>query len=123
MELMQGVPAAMAGFGIPEGVLASAHYRDAMTWVFTHMLFFGAFIAVAGAVVTEARAQRALAAAVLVSVLVFGVLDVRTSDSRLGTALYQGPRSLVPPVIDAAVLALFLRLLLVRAKRDERPPP
>ena len=46
---------------------------------------------------------------------IFTLLDIRTSDSALGSGLYAGPRSLVPPAIDLVVLLLFAHLALCRS--------
>lgn len=122
-ELAQGVPRSLAGFGVPEAVLASAHYQDAMVWVFTHMLALGAIIAVMGQFAEGARTQRAFARVLTAVIALFTVFDVRTSDSALGNRLYAGPRSLVPPVIDVVVLLLFLHLSFCRAVSTVAPPP
>ena len=109
-ELAQGVPASMAGFGVPDVVLTSAHYKDAMTWVFTHMLVLGLIIGVVGYYADGARIRRAFARITLACVAIFTVLDIHTSDSPLGNGLYAGARSLVPPVIDLIVILLFAHL-------------
>jgi hypothetical protein len=109
-QLVRGIPAAMHGFGIPELVLASPHYRDAMFWVFTHMFVLGAIIAVVGHFAESARTRRAFARLLLAAVSFYTVLDLRTADWALGSGLYQGARSLVPPVIDVIVLLLFAHL-------------
>lgn len=109
-QLAQGVPASMAGFGVPDVVLTSAHYKDAMTWVFTHMLVLGLMIGVVGYFAEGARIRRAFARITLACVAIFTVLDIHTSDSPLGNGLYAGARSLVPPVIDLVVILLFAHL-------------
>lgn len=112
----------MAGFGLPDAVLASPHYQDAMVWVFTHMLVLGLFIAAVGHYAEGERARRGLARCVFAAVAVFTVLDVRTSDSPLGSGLYVGVRSLVPPLIDAVVLLLFAHLSLCPTSCADAPP-
>jgi hypothetical protein len=109
-ELLPGVPASMAGFGVPEAVLTSAHYQDAMLWVFTHMLVLGLIIAVVGQFAESARTKRAFARLMLATSMLYTVLDLRTSDSALGNGLYAGARSLVPPIIDIVVVLLFAHL-------------
>lgn len=109
-QLAQGVPASLAGFGVPEPVLASPHYQDAMVWVFTHMLVLGLIIAVIGHFADSARTRQAFARLMIPAIAVFTVMDIRTSDSPLGSGLYAGARSLVPPLIDVVVLLLFIHL-------------
>jgi hypothetical protein len=109
-ELARGVPASLDGFGVPAQVLGSAHYQDAMVWVFTHMLVLGLVIGVVGHFAESARTRRAFARVVLASIAVFTVLDLRSADWALGSGLYAGARSLVPPVIDGVVLVLFAHL-------------
>jgi hypothetical protein len=48
--------------------------------------------------------------------------DVRAADWPLGDALYKGPASLGPVVVDALALVLWLRLSLVRAAPARRLP-
>lgn len=121
-ELAQGVPASMAGFGVPDAVLTSPHYKDAMTWVFTHMLVLGLIIAVVGHFAEGARTRRAFARVTLACVAIFTVLDIHTSDSPLGNGLYAGARSLVPPVIDLVVMILFAHLSLCKTA-SQTPAP
>lgn len=109
-QLAQGIPASMAGFGVPAVVLASPHYQDAMVWVFTHMLVLGLIIAVVGHFAESARTRQAFARLMIPAIAVFMVMDIHTSDSPLGNGLYAGARSLVPPVIDLVVLLLFAHL-------------
>jgi hypothetical protein len=109
-QLLRGVPAAMDGFGVPDVVLASPHYQDAMTWVFVHMLVLGLTIGVVGHFAETPRTRLAFARFMVAAIALYTVLDLRTSDSALGNGLYAGPRSLVPPVIDVVVLLLFAHL-------------
>lgn len=113
-ELAQGIPASLAGFGVPEVVLRSAHYQDAMSWVFTHMLFLGLIIAGIGHFADSVRTRQAFSRIMAPVIAVFLIMDIRTSDSPLGNGLYAGGRSLVPPVIDLVVLLLFAHLALCR---------
>lgn len=114
-ELLQGVPRSLAGFGVPEVVLHSPHYEDAMVWVFTHMLVLGLIIGVVGYFAEGERTRRALARVLAAVIPIFTLLDIRTSDSPLGSGLYAGPRSLVPPAIDLVVLLLFAHLAVCRS--------
>jgi len=104
----------MAGFGIPAAVLAAPHYQDAMLWVFTHMLVLGLTIAVVGYFAESARTRRSFARFMLAAITIFTVLDIRTSDSPLGSGLYAGVRSLVPPLINLVVVLLLVHLSLCR---------
>ena len=60
--------------------------------------------------------QRAFARLMLAAIIVYTMLDVRTADWALGNALYKGPGSLGPVVVDVLALVLWLRLNIVRPK-------
>ena len=112
--LVRGIPTAMAQYAVPDVLLGSVHYVDAMTWVFLHMLFIGLITIVVGATSRDGRQQRAFARLMLVAVSVYGYLDVRAADWPLGTALYKGPASLGPVVVGVVALLLWGRLALMR---------
>jgi hypothetical protein len=112
--LVRGIPSAMAGYGVPEGLLGNAHYVDAMTWVFLHMLFIGLITVVVGVTSVDGRQQRAFSRLMLVAVTGYAILDMRSADWPLGTALYKGPGSLGPVVVGVIALVLWARLALIR---------
>ena len=117
MMVSQGVMKGMAEFKIPENLLSSPYYSDAMFWVFLHMAMLGVLITLLGFGVESPNRQQWISA---ILVAVFGVylfLDIRTSDNPFGTALYQGPRSLFPVFIDFLYILLFLRLVFSLRKR------
>jgi hypothetical protein len=106
--LARGGVASMAEYEVPAATLASPHYADAIEWVYVHMLVIGLMIGVVGLFAREARLQRWFARLMLVAHAYYLFLDVRTSDTALGTGLYQGPASIVPAVIVLCVLLLFV---------------
>jgi hypothetical protein len=116
--LAGGVAEGMARYQVPAETLASAHYIDAMTWVFLHMTTIGLIVGVVGVFADTARMQRAFARLMLAAQLGYGFLDVRAADWALGTALYKGPGSLGPVVVGAICIVLWLRLNVVAP----RPP-
>ena len=120
--LLRGPMVAMAAYGVAPETLASPHYADAMSWVFLHMLVLGLIIAVVGWFAEGVRLQRAFVRLMLLTLLVYTYLDVRTADWPLGDALYKGPASLGPVIVDALALVLWLRLNLVRTVPARRPP-
>ena len=75
----------MAGFGVPDAVLASPHYQDAIFWVFTHMLVLGLVIGVVGYFAGGERTRRAFARLMCAAIAVFTGLDLHTSDSPVGS--------------------------------------
>lgn len=108
--LIQGIPAAMEKFQIPENILISAHYIDAMFWVFLHMAMIGILIIIIGLLAENSRKQ-ILAARILVLMhCVYLYLDIQTSDNPFGNALYHGSESLVPIFVDIFYILLFFRL-------------
>lgn len=60
--------------------------------------------------------QRAFSRLMLAALLVYTMLDVRTADWALGNALYKGPGSLGPVVVDVLTLVLWLCLNLVKPR-------
>ncbi|MFT3839048.1 MAG: hypothetical protein QM723_18855 [Myxococcaceae bacterium] len=114
--LARGPMVAMADYQVPPETLASPHYADAMTWVFLHMLVLGLLIGTVGWFAEGVRLQRAFSRVMLAAQLVYATLDVRTADWRFGNALYKGPGSLGPVVVEALALVLWARLSFVRPK-------
>lgn len=115
--LARGVRASMAPFGVPEAVLASPHYQDAIVWVYTHMLVLGVVIGVVGVCGEGERLRRSFVRSMLAAHVVYAYLDVRASDSPLGEGLYRGPGSLVPVVLCLVIAALFIHPSVCREAR------
>lgn len=110
LTLIQGPKQVMSQFGIPEVVVNSPHYLDAMKWVVLHMTFLGITILILGFYATEPKLQRFLTYLFLAFHFVYAFLDVRASDNPLGTGLYQGSASLLPAVTSCTLLLLFVNL-------------
>lgn len=105
--LARGVPASMAPFGIPPETLASAHYVDAIWWVYTHMVVLGVLMIGLGRLAEGVRLQRGMARILFAAHVYYTWLDVRASDSALGTALYEGPASVAPAVVAGLAMLAF----------------
>ena len=120
LTLCQGAKGVMSQFGIPELVVNSPHYIDAMTWVVLHMTFLGTTLVVLGVFAREQTLQRCLTWLFLAFHFVYAFLDVRSSDNPLGTALYQGNASLIPAAISCTMFLLFLNLALRSLTPSER---
>ena len=73
-------------------------------------------IGVVGWFAEGVRMQRAFARLMLAAILVYTALDVHTADWTMGNALYKGPGSLGPVIVDVLALVLWARLNIVRAK-------
>ena len=111
-----GVIKSMAQFKVPAAQLASAHYEDAMSWVFLHMFMIGILLILIG-ILAENPVKQVWAARVLVGMHgVYAWLDIRTSDTYFGNALYQGPQSVIPVLVDLLYMLLFLRLSFPKRK-------
>lgn len=108
--LVRGTAASMAEFGVPADTLASPHYDDAITWVYLHMVVLGLVIGVVGWFGQGAALRRWFTRLMLAAHVVYVFLDVRSSDSMLGTGLYQGPPSIAPALMGGLVLLLFAHL-------------
>lgn len=108
--LVKGVISGMAQFKVPEPILASPHYEDAMFWVFLHMLMIGILIIMFGVLAENPVKQLWVARVLVLMHCVYAYLDIRSSDNYFGDALYQGPESVIPVFVDLFYILLFLRL-------------
>lgn len=119
--LVRGGAAAMAEYGVPAATLASPHYADAIWWVYVHTIVLGLVTGVVGLYAEGERLRRVFARVLLGAQASYLWLDVRSSDSALGNALYQGPASIVPAVLGLGMLLLLVHPSLCRdAARDEK---
>lgn len=114
--LARGIRPSMAEFAVPEVVLDSPHYHDAILWVYSHMIVIGLIVGVVGLRAESVRLQRPLARLLFAAHVYYTYLDFRSSDSALGNGLYQGPGSIVPALIGLVVTVLFARLSVCRAR-------
>ncbi|MFT3923938.1 MAG: hypothetical protein QM778_15500 [Myxococcales bacterium] len=108
--VLQGAKVAMAPFGLPQETLDSPHFADFFHWVFVHMVVLGVLIGLLGRYVERGEHQRTVARVLFLIEAHYTYLDLRTSDSPLGNALYHGPRTLIPPAVDLIVLLAFAYL-------------
>ena len=106
----KGLMASMAEFKVPEIVLDSAHYYDAMLWVYVHMMVLGLLIVTIGYSVNDFNKQKWIAALLFVVTAFYVYLDFRSADWVLGNALYKGESSLIPGFIGLVVNLLFFQL-------------
>ena len=111
----KGVMKGMAEFKVPENLLASPYYSDAMSWVFLHMFMIGVLLIMIG-ILAENPVKQVWVARVLVLMhVVYAYLDIRSSDNYFGNALYQGSSSVIPVFVDLFYILLFLRLSVFRS--------
>jgi len=108
----KGLMASMAEFKVPEIVLDSAHYYDAMLWVYVHMMVLGLLIVTIGYSVHDFNKQKWIAALLFVVTAFYVYLDFRSADWVLGNGLYKGESSLIPGFIGLVVNLLFFQLAL-----------
>ncbi len=103
----KGLLQSMAEFQVPKAIIQSPHYQDAITWVYIHMIVLGILVFFLGRFVSNLQDQKIVSITLLLAILGYTYLDVRTSDSQLGNALYKGEASLAPAIINC----LFIMLL------------
>lgn len=108
--MLQGVSKLMSQFGIPDAVVSSPHYQDAMFWVVLHMGNIGIICICLGLLLQDPLAQLWFPRVFVLFHSTYAFLDIRASDSPLGTGLYQGPASLMTPIISSIMLAAMLHL-------------
>jgi uncharacterized protein YqgC (DUF456 family) len=113
----------MAQFEVPDLILKSAHYYDAMLWVYVHMMVIGLLILIIGYSVNDLNKQKWIAALLFIVTGVYFYLDFRSADWAFGNALYKGESSIIPAIIGLFVNLLFfqltLRLFLNSRSRNE----
>lgn len=118
--LFQGVITFMKQCGLPDSTLQSPHYADAIFFHFFDMLVIGILIAMAG-LVESLLFQRVFSSVMLVVQCAYLYLDLKTSDTPFGNALYKGPNS-VAPVIIGLVFSLLFLVLTISALRYRGTP-
>ena len=107
---LKGLIPSMAEFKIPENILNSAHYYDAIFWVYVHMMVIGVLFILIGISVKELQHQQLISILLLLITAFYTYLDFRTSDSMFGNALYKGEASVIPAYISLIVNLVFLQL-------------
>jgi len=117
--LLRDVGESLGPFGLPQATLDSPHFQDAIIWVYFHMTVLGGAFIVVGFKSRTLSFQRAFVRFCFVAHLGYVYLDVRSSDTALGIALYKGPASAVPAVIAAIFLLCFAALSLLPARSGQ----
>jgi len=106
----KGLMPSMAEFKVPEIILDSAHYYDAILWVYVHMMFIGLLIVIIGYSVDDLNKQKWIAALLFAVTAYYVYLDFRSADWHFGNALYKGESSIIPAIIGLLVNLLFFQL-------------
>jgi len=106
----QGIVPAMSQFGVPDVVLHSPHYYDAMLYVFYHQFVNGCVLLIVGRFATDLSLQTWLTRILSVLYCVYTYFDFRVSDSVFGNGLYQGSASVIPPLFTLFFTVLILQL-------------
>ena len=106
----KGLMVSMAEFKVPAIILDSAHYYDAISWVYVHMMVIGLLILIIGYSVNELNKQKWIAALLFMVTAFYVYLDFRSADWPYGNALYQGESSIIPAIMGLLVNLLFFQL-------------
>ena len=106
----KGLMVSMAEFKVPEIILDSAHYYDAILWVYVHMMVIGLLIVIIGYSVNDLNKQKWIAALLFIVTAFYVYLDFRSADWAYGNALYKGESSIIPAIIGLLVNVLFFQL-------------
>lgn len=107
--LIQGPTIFMTEFDVPEAILDSPHYEDAIFFHFLDMFAIGVLIVVAG-FAESLKFQRIFCVAMLTMQIAFVVFDVRNSDTFLGSSLYKGPGSVMPVFVGLVFACVFVAM-------------
>jgi hypothetical protein len=110
---LRGLMPSMAEFKVPASTLESPHYYDAIFWVYTHMIILGSIILLMGILSPHGNKFKIwMSRFLFLAHAFYTYLDFKASDSFFGSALYQGPASVIPAWISLAFTLLFLQLSL-----------
>ncbi|MFY8021687.1 MAG: hypothetical protein ACOVP1_10830 [Bacteroidia bacterium] len=104
----KGLMNSMSEFKVPDLVLQSAHYYDAILWVYVHMIVIGLLILLLGISVTDFNKQKWISSILFLVTSFYTYLDFKSADWTYGNSLYQGESSLIPGIIGLIVNILFL---------------
>src|SRR5258708_1053840 len=110
MIFLQGIVPAMSQFGIPNEVLQSPHYHDAMLYVFYHQFVNGCVLFLVGLFANNLPLQIWLTRVLSVLYCIYTYFDFRASDSVFGNGLYKGSASIIPPLFTLFFTILILQL-------------
>ncbi len=117
----KGLMRSMSEFDVPEIILNSEHYYDAILWVYVHMIVIGILIILLGISVVDPEKQKWISVFLLLITIFYTYLDFRSADWMYGNSLYKGESSLVPAFISLIVNMLFLNLAVsLFRKRDHQ---
>jgi hypothetical protein len=108
----KGLMQSMAQFEVPDLILKSAHYYDALLWVYVHMMVIGLLILIIGYSVNDLNKQKWIAGLLFIVTGFYFYLDFRSADWAFGNALYKGESSIIPAIIGLFVNLLFFQLAL-----------
>lgn len=108
----RGLMKSMAEFEVPESLLNSSHYFDAILWVYVHMTVIGLLILAIGYAVNDQKKQKWIALLLFLVTSLYVYLDFRSADWAFGNALYKGESSIIPAVIGLLANLLFLQLVI-----------
>ena len=106
----KGLMVSMAQFEVPDFILKSAHYYDAILWVYVHMMVIGLLILIIGYSVDDLNKQKWIAGLLFIVTGFYFYLDFRSADWAFGNALYKGESSIIPAIIGLLVNLLFFQL-------------
>jgi hypothetical protein len=108
----KGLMHSMAEFKVPEPILNSSHYFDAILWVYVHMVVIGLLILTIGYSVNDINKQKWIATLLFLVTVFYTYLDFRSADWIFGNALYKGKSSIGPAIISLLVNLLFFQLVI-----------
>jgi hypothetical protein len=109
---IKGLMKSMAEFKVPELILNSSHYFDAILWVYVHMTVIGLLILTIGYSVNDLNKQKWIATLLFLVTAFYVYLDFRSADWVYGNALYKGESSIIPAIIGLLVNLLFFQLMI-----------
>ena len=115
--LVRGVEI-MIGFGTPDEVVRSPVFADFFYFFYELMALVGVLIGLLG-ITTRGRAQQQKVAGLLCAVMLALLWrDLSTADWALGSRLYRGPGTLVPPLISLVIAIAFAWVAWARPARS-----
>lgn len=109
---IQGAEPTMAQFQIPEEILSSPVYIDAISYVFIHQLVLGAILTFIGFMAKDESFKLWFPRLLVPLYCLYTYFDWRATDTIFGNALYKGEASAIPAIFSLSFMLIFLALSL-----------
>lgn len=119
--LVQGT-AFLEDFGVSHEVASDPVLTDFFMFFYQLMAYIGVLTVVFGLVTRERRAQAQVASVFFAASILIALRDLSTSDTRFGSALYEGEGTMVFVVVSVVYATVFGGLAIMGFRRGPAAP-